>query len=505
MLLVSPYSQYLAIMTKLMRYALVSDIHSNLQAWNAVLEDIGACEVDHIINLGDIVGYGPNPKEVLNSVCKHCTISVIGNHDAVCAEQIDSSSFNDSAKEVIEWTKGELDETDCQFIRQLPEKIRPEGTDFLVTHAEVVEPLNFSYILTEEQAKENFAACEDTLIFIGHTHQPGVFIQNNMDEVSILPPESFICDFQLRYIINPGSVGDPRSTDITASYCIYDSETREIEFRRVPFDTSAYRRAIDTTDLTARPFFIQHLDSKTSKKSAILTPPANGGADAPQINLSPKIYVAQKRTKKEKRKLKKPSLTTISISMLIAAGALWIFIVQATKKEQPSNNTSSVDNEENITSLTSVQNSANSLSYPIVSDRFPVIARYIKISNSNGEALVFAELEVFSNGTNVALRKTATQSSTRYKNSIASNAIDGNLDGVDNGDLARTAKEESVWWQVDLGREYSIETIRIWNRDAKPPTMMYLDGFHLTLLNGQNQRVYHKTQKVDENRLIEFK
>ena len=133
------------------------------------------------------------------------------------------------------------------------------------------------------------------------------------------------------------------------------------------------------------------------------------------------------------------------------------------------------------------------------------MARYIKISNSNGEALVFAELEAFSNGTNVALRKTATQSSTRYKKSIAFNAVDGNLEGKSNNSLARTEKGSAVWWQVDLGQEYSIDAIKIWNREAKLPTKMHLDGFVLTLLNGQNQRVYHKTQKVDESRLIEFK
>ena len=191
--------------------------------------------------------------------------------------------------------------------------------------------------------------------------------------------------------------------------------------------------------------------------------------------------------------------------MLIAAGALWIFIVQATKKEEANTNTSSVEVEEGITNLIPAQELTSDLSSPIVSDCFPVMARYIKISNSNGEALVFAELEAFSNGTNVALRKTATQSSTRYKKSIAFNAVDGNLEGKSNNSLARTEKESAVWWQVDLGQEYSIDAIKIWNREAKLPTKMHLDGFVLTLLNGQNQRVYHKTQKVDENRLIEFK
>jgi len=210
-----------------MRYALVSDIHSNLQAWHAVLEDIRLLRIDHIINLGDIVGYGPNPKEVLNSVCKHCAASVIGNHDAVCA---------------------------------IPEKLRPKETNFLATHAEVISPLNFGYILTEEDAENNFAACDDPLIFIGHTHQPGIFIENSSGKISIQAPKSFICDPKLRYIVNPGSVGDPRTVDITASYCVYDSNTHEIEFRRIPFDIDAYRRAIDATRLTARPFFIRHDD-----------------------------------------------------------------------------------------------------------------------------------------------------------------------------------------------------------------------------------------------------
>ncbi|MBT8045033.1 MAG: metallophosphatase family protein [Verrucomicrobiae bacterium] len=250
-----------------MRFAIVSDIHANLQAWQAVVADMSSLpeiSVDHIICLGDIVGYGPDPSRVLQAVREHSSATVIGNHDAAACGRMDTSLFNDNAREVVEWTGAHLSEDDLAYLQQLPEKARPQGAGFLAVHAEVLDPMNFGYILNEADALANFSVCNDRIIFVGHSHRAGVFMQQPSGETSIHEPMDFCCQPDNRYIINPGSIGDPRSTEIVASYAIYDDATGDVFFRRIPFDITSYRRSIDATSLVTRPFFLRHLDEVSS-------------------------------------------------------------------------------------------------------------------------------------------------------------------------------------------------------------------------------------------------
>lgn len=490
-----------------MRFSFISDIHANMQAWNAVLEDIRGQNIKHITNLGDVVGYGPNPKEVLDSVRDHAEVSVIGNHDAVCAGRMDASVFNDLARAAIEWTRNQLDDEDCLFFKEMAEKARPEGAGFLATHAEVVAPLDFGYILTEEHAKKNFAACEDRLIFIGHTHRPGIFVMDEAGDIIIESPESVVCDPSKRYIVNPGSVGDPRSEDIVASYCIYDTDTREIDFRRVAFDTDAYRQVIDASSLTEMPFFIRYLDALEAEGSqALVISTATEEYALPQINLNPQMPVVKEK------KNRKPLIAAIALPILIGIG-IWAFLATnqpkrsyvtssdakpetTAKAESQPPATTKPPQEGNPTSPTPEAKPARPANIP-PTNKFPV-ARYVRVVGRPGVPLHFAEVEVISNKQNVAIAQKATQSSTQYKAAFASRAVDGNRRGRLSHHIAHTKveKPEPAWWEVDLGKDYPIEAITIYNREGSKTLKNRLNGCYIILSNEKGEIVYRMPQRI---------
>ncbi len=473
-----------------MRFAFISDIHANLQAWNAVLKDIQGQKIKHIINLGDVVGYGPNPKEVLESVREHSEVSVIGNHDAVCVDKMESGAFNDAARTAIEWTRKQLDANDCAFFQDMAEKARPQEAQFLATHAEVVAPLNFSYILTEEDAKRNFAACEDKLIFIGHTHRQGVFTLEESGDVTIGSPNSLVCDPTKRYIINPGSVGDPRSEDIVASYCIYDQGTQKIEFRRVRFDIEAYRSAITASGLTTMPFFIRHLDAISSES----TPPIPLSIEEtdPQLN----IQITPERALAKKKKNHVPIIIAGLLFFMLGL-AFWILTNQKNSTQSPpSKQAKTTEKAPTLAEATPVISKPQPLPEISGTDQFP-IARYVRIIAPHGKPLVLAEVEVISDKVNIALVKKVTQSSTRYKTSHASRAIDGIREGKKPSSLAHTRADTPAWWEVDLGENHRIDAINIWNRQASPAVKRRLNNCFLILRNHEGETVYQMPQKVD--------
>ena len=239
-----------------MRYAIVSDIHANLSAWNAVLADIRSQNVDVIVCLGDVVGYGPKAAEVLEAVRAETDHFVMGNHDAAAVGMMDYSIFNDHARQAIEWTMTELSAEQKQFLSSVPLAI--EAGDILFVHAEIAEPGRFDYIDGVEIAQENFNANEHFVTFVGHTHLPKMFEQSSDKTVLELADEFSALDAEKRYIINVGSVGEPRNPDdLRARYVIYNIETREVDFRRVEFDIVAYRHDLESTTLALRPYFLR--------------------------------------------------------------------------------------------------------------------------------------------------------------------------------------------------------------------------------------------------------
>jgi predicted phosphodiesterase len=230
------------------RYALVSDIHANLQAWNAVLTDIATQRVDRILCLGDTVGYGPNPSDVLASLYRHVDGFCMGNHDAVVCGKLDARLFNDHARQMIAWTRGHLADKAVRFLAGQPLTI--SGPGFRCTHGDFTEPAAFHYIEDAASAAPSWQVVDEPLLFCGHTHVPALFVIGQSGTTHALPPQPFVIEPGKRYLVNPGSTGNPRSGDALATYCIYDSDAGSVRWHTVPFDLDACRAAIRASGLS---------------------------------------------------------------------------------------------------------------------------------------------------------------------------------------------------------------------------------------------------------------
>jgi len=249
-----------------MRYAIFSDIHGNRPAWEAVLADMRALEADVFVCLGDIVGYGPKPQAVLDGIRAVTSNFVLGNHDAAAVGILDASIFNDQAREVIEWTRNQLDDEAIAFLGQMPLVIEDEN--ILFVHAEMEEPGRFLYIDSEAEALANFRAVRRQITFVGHTHNPCIFAENPDKSIQRLPDEDGVLADDSRYIINVGSVGEPRNPDdIRARYVIYDSDTKTVAFRRIEFDVAGFRALAD--DLFVDLAVGRNVDNRIAEKQRV--------------------------------------------------------------------------------------------------------------------------------------------------------------------------------------------------------------------------------------------
>ena len=221
-----------------MRYAIVADIHSNLAAFRAVLDDIKLKgEVAEIWCLGDVVGYGPDPHQCLQLLQQYRHICVAGNHDWAAIGKLDTSDFNPDAATACHWTAQQLSPEDMHYLESLPLVI--ERDDFTIVHGSPREPI-WEYLVSTTSAKQNFAHFQSQFCLVGHSHVPLVF---KYDEgaclLSDFPADSVLTLAEERLIINPGGVGQPRDGDPRASYAIYDSEAGTIYHYRVTYDIGA--------------------------------------------------------------------------------------------------------------------------------------------------------------------------------------------------------------------------------------------------------------------------
>lgn len=227
------------------RYAIISDLHSNVEAVTAVFDDIRSQQVDDIVCLGDIVGYGPEPRPVLEMTMKLARVSLMGNHDEAVLKG--AQNFNAWAREAIDWTREEIQvkdgkETDrWEYLKRMPLRFQTNGMYFV--HGSPRQP-TIEYILREdiyngayEKFDEIFASFEKVL-FVGHSHTPCII---NEDLEYVTPGEiehnfTYTRD-KRKVIVNVGSVGQPRDNDPRSCYVIIDNNT--IRFRRVEYDVDA--------------------------------------------------------------------------------------------------------------------------------------------------------------------------------------------------------------------------------------------------------------------------
>ncbi len=222
-----------------MRYAIVADIHANLAAFTAVLDGIKLeGGVEEIWCLGDIVGYGPDPHRCLELLRQYKHVCVAGNHDWAAVGKVDTSDFNPDAAAACHWTAQQLSPEDVQYLASLPQII--QRGDFTLVHGSPREPI-WEYLLSVNDARENFAFLQSQFCLVGHSHVPLVFKYEETDACSF---SQFSTNVRLvlgksRLIINPGGVGQPRDGDPRASYAVYDDETKTVSLHRIPYDIAA--------------------------------------------------------------------------------------------------------------------------------------------------------------------------------------------------------------------------------------------------------------------------
>ena len=237
-----------------MRALVLSDVHGNLHALRAVLEAAGT--VDELWNLGDAVGYGGNPNEVIDVLRARATVNVRGNHDRVCAGLTSSEGFNPVAAQAADWTRETLSAENLAWLRAVPKgPVRASAT---VTCAHGSPLHEDHYILSMRDAWAPLQRMETELTFFGHTHVQGGFVQQGAEWEETHPvcdPEG-TCELVIppgaRMLVNPGSVGQPRDRDARAAFATYDSEAATVIFRRVKYDVAGAQEAIRSAGLPER-------------------------------------------------------------------------------------------------------------------------------------------------------------------------------------------------------------------------------------------------------------
>jgi diadenosine tetraphosphatase ApaH/serine/threonine PP2A family protein phosphatase len=240
--------------------AILSDIHANLEALQAVLADVEAHGVREIYCLGDIIGYGPNPRECVDLVMARCQLTILGNHDQ--AAIFDPDNFSPGAEKAIFWTRRQLEESPepaakrerrWEFLAERPRSHREEG--YLYVHGSARNPLN-EYVFPEDiynqRKMERIFALVERYCFQGHTHVPGIFTEQLPDDLyQFHSPDELDYEYTLdgrKTLCNVGSVGQPRDGDPRACYVLLDGNT--IRFRRVKYDVATTVKKIrDEPDL----------------------------------------------------------------------------------------------------------------------------------------------------------------------------------------------------------------------------------------------------------------
>lgn len=220
-----------------MRIGIFSDVHANLEAMMAVRNAYRDEGVDALFSLGDTVGYGACPNECTAIVREIVKATVLGNHDAAVAGRMDYSYYYEAARFALDFHARMLDTAHLEWLRSLPYTIPLDEADALLCHGSPLDPEEFDYVFTEDQAR-GLLPFQDRLpwvTFIGHSHLCRIFALSR-DRAYEIPVGRHVLDRGRKYVISVGSVGQPRDFDNRASYTVFDSEGGIIEFHRVPYD-----------------------------------------------------------------------------------------------------------------------------------------------------------------------------------------------------------------------------------------------------------------------------
>ncbi len=216
-----------------MRLALISDIHANLEALETALTDIRAKAIENIACLGDIINYGANPNECLNMTRRVAKIIIQGNHEAALASDRVASTFNPNAFQAILWTRKQISEEDRRILSSLP--FTHVAEEYMLVHGTLETPEEFEYLFDPADALRNFPYMTAPVCFYGHTHTPMLFSQKDRRALH-LTAGKYPLSRENRYMINVGSIGQPRDHDPRLGYMIFDAAAFSVELVRLNYD-----------------------------------------------------------------------------------------------------------------------------------------------------------------------------------------------------------------------------------------------------------------------------
>jgi predicted phosphodiesterase len=229
-----------------MNFAIFSDIHANLEALEAVLQDAQEHGCTHFVCLGDVVGYNANPHECAARIQEMDCPIVKGNHDEQASLLESSRDFNELAEHAIEWTRENLTEPDKEWLREL--RLQRQVRDFTIVHATLDTPEQWGYVFNNLDATASFTYQHTALCFFGHTHVPMAFVRDDSG-VQRVRADALRIEIGKKYFINVGSVGQPRDGDWHAAYCVYQADNNVVEERRVKYDLATAQKKIITAGL----------------------------------------------------------------------------------------------------------------------------------------------------------------------------------------------------------------------------------------------------------------
>jgi predicted phosphodiesterase len=231
-----------------MKYAIIADIHGNLEAFQVVLEDIQEQGCTHYACLGDVVGYNANPKECLDKVRSMNIPCVKGNHDEYCSTDDTMEGFNPAAAQAVAWTRKQLTEDDREWLRDL--KYQRMVNNFTIVHATLDGPQRWGYVFDKLAAAASFTYQSTNVCFFGHTHVPVAFMRDSMVRGGTY--SKFKVEPGKKYFVNVGAVGQPRDNNPKAAYVVYDLDEGTIELRRLEYDIAAAQKKIIKAGLPER-------------------------------------------------------------------------------------------------------------------------------------------------------------------------------------------------------------------------------------------------------------
>ncbi len=323
-----------------MRYAILSDIHANAAALKAVLTDAADMHAERIVCLGDVLGYGPEPVEALELTYRRAHVCLAGNHDDAVSGRYPVEEFTEIAAAAVMRHRAALAQKAIDWLRHLPHTCEFQSADggsadgaFACSHGEFYDPKHFDYILEPADAMPSWRERTEQLLFVGHTHKPGIFVLGESGVPHALEPMDFTLQPGRRYVVNVGSVGYPRSGACRSFYCIYDDQSRTVFFRSLPFDLEEYRAKMNGQGMDEAPWIktrarerkpteIRGTEkfSKPEKKKKVVKPVAPPPPDKPAPTRFARPFVFG--------------------AILLALGGVWctIWLARALREEREARN-----------------------------------------------------------------------------------------------------------------------------------------------------------------------